>query len=553
MRLRQMRKALPALTLIAPVLPCAAAQAADLPSRRAAPAEYVRVCDAYGSGFFYIPGTETCLRVGGTVVAEYRGYSSSYRMSRNIIGTNNIFGVNTVPTLGGPLVVGGFLPQLLYSNARSSDNSAFSAIGRIELDARTSTPIGALRTFIRLESAFGSSTGAATGALAPNFTNQNVFNLPARETTILNKGFVQFAGLTAGRVQSFFDFYVDNINWEVLRGSNATVGAIAYTYTFSDGFSGSLSIEDNVSRRGIIGSTVGNFNFVGFQNPAVAAAAAQAFGTRFAAVPDGTQVPEIVANLRYDQPWGAVQISGAAHQIRTSIYSNNAVLATPVNGAAGPLGTAIPARSQDDYGYALQIGGQFNLDKLSPDIFSAGDKLWVQAVYERGAVGYVMGNNLSFTGGPVNGNTFYGYGNGGTRTGIGWNFNAYDCIWNAGGHCDKSEGWAVTAAMKHYWTPTLSSGIYGSYLALYYSPASIANLGRGVGAVNTDEYRIGSNLVWTPVKNLNIGGEIMYLQANHHSRPIGLAPDFALMAIGLPSYRGSTGTVEGRLRVQRSF
>ena len=27
--------------------------------------EYVRVCDAYGAGFFYIPGTETCLKIGG--------------------------------------------------------------------------------------------------------------------------------------------------------------------------------------------------------------------------------------------------------------------------------------------------------------------------------------------------------------------------------------------------------------------------------------------------------------------------------------------------------
>ncbi len=28
-------------------------------------AQYVRVCDAYGAGYFYIPGTETCLRVHG--------------------------------------------------------------------------------------------------------------------------------------------------------------------------------------------------------------------------------------------------------------------------------------------------------------------------------------------------------------------------------------------------------------------------------------------------------------------------------------------------------
>ena len=31
------------------------------------PVEYVRVCDAFGTGYFYIPGTETCLKIGGYV------------------------------------------------------------------------------------------------------------------------------------------------------------------------------------------------------------------------------------------------------------------------------------------------------------------------------------------------------------------------------------------------------------------------------------------------------------------------------------------------------
>ena len=31
------------------------------------PAEYVKICDVYGAGYFYIPGTETCLRVGGYI------------------------------------------------------------------------------------------------------------------------------------------------------------------------------------------------------------------------------------------------------------------------------------------------------------------------------------------------------------------------------------------------------------------------------------------------------------------------------------------------------
>ena len=40
------------------------AQAADLPVK-AAPVEYVRICSLYGAGFFYIPGTDTCIKLGG--------------------------------------------------------------------------------------------------------------------------------------------------------------------------------------------------------------------------------------------------------------------------------------------------------------------------------------------------------------------------------------------------------------------------------------------------------------------------------------------------------
>ena len=41
----------------------ASAQAADLPVK-AKPVEYVKVCTLYGAGFFYVPGTDTCLKIG---------------------------------------------------------------------------------------------------------------------------------------------------------------------------------------------------------------------------------------------------------------------------------------------------------------------------------------------------------------------------------------------------------------------------------------------------------------------------------------------------------
>ncbi|MEM1038859.1 MAG: porin [Pseudomonadota bacterium] len=47
------------------------AQAADAPIAEPEPVEYVRVCDMYGSGWFYIPGTETCLSIRGQARVEY--------------------------------------------------------------------------------------------------------------------------------------------------------------------------------------------------------------------------------------------------------------------------------------------------------------------------------------------------------------------------------------------------------------------------------------------------------------------------------------------------
>jgi Porin subfamily len=40
------------------------AQAADMPVK-AKPVQYVEICSLYGDGFYYIPGTDTCLKLGG--------------------------------------------------------------------------------------------------------------------------------------------------------------------------------------------------------------------------------------------------------------------------------------------------------------------------------------------------------------------------------------------------------------------------------------------------------------------------------------------------------
>lgn len=276
----------------------AGAQAADLPSRKAAPVEYVRVCSAYGAGFFFIPGTETCLRVGGRIRAEYLAQE-----------TFNGVGLDT------------------------SDNYGFRARGRLNIDARTATAYGTLRTFIRFEMTVSNgSYGQGVNSTGPQF----VAARGGAGGTVSNfdKGFIQFGPVTAGRAQSFFDFYADTHNYGPIRGSDMTSNLLAYTATFGGGFSATLSLEDRSERQ-----VVGNFTT------------------------GGQTYPDIVGSLNLTQGWGSAQLSGA-------IFERNA--------------QSNLVRGGDDVGFAIQAGVKINLPFLA-----AGDELWLQAAYAEGGISYL--------------------------------------------------------------------------------------------------------------------------------------------------------------------
>lgn len=51
------------------------ARAADAIIVEPEPVEYVRVCDAYGAGWWYIPGTETCIKFSGDVRVQYGAFN----------------------------------------------------------------------------------------------------------------------------------------------------------------------------------------------------------------------------------------------------------------------------------------------------------------------------------------------------------------------------------------------------------------------------------------------------------------------------------------------
>ncbi|WP_181700734.1 porin [Chthonobacter albigriseus] len=123
------------------------AQAADLPGE-AVPAavDYVKVCDAFGAGFFYIPGGDTCLKIGGRVR----------------------FGAASGPA---------------YS-ATGTDNIELFASGRVDFDTRSATEYGTLRTFFRI-------TSDGTG----------------QSDVGIDKAFIQLGYFTGGYAATYFDSF----------------------------------------------------------------------------------------------------------------------------------------------------------------------------------------------------------------------------------------------------------------------------------------------------------------------------------------------------------
>lgn len=95
-----------------------ASQAADLPSRKAAPVEYVRICDSYGTGFYWIPGTDTCLKVGGRV-----RYDISYVPAKNAVAHRS--------TTGNGIVAGNFI------SANAVDTIGDNLRASVTMDSRT--------------------------------------------------------------------------------------------------------------------------------------------------------------------------------------------------------------------------------------------------------------------------------------------------------------------------------------------------------------------------------------------------------------------------------
>jgi Porin subfamily len=357
---------------------------------------------------------------------------------------------------------------------------------------RQQTEYGTLRTYIRFGAANQTPADSGGGTTFVPFWD---------------RAFMQFAGFTVGRSQSFFDLftYGGAYSYHNVRVSGDT-GASGqnlwgYTAQFGNGFSGTLSLEDPINHRaqaGTIDVTTPNFFNFG-----AAFVADSAFDNQAAGV-FGFRVPDIVANLRVDQAWGFAGVSAVLHNASGAYYNfpNNVNNGHP----------------EDKYGWALAGGAKFNL--------AGGDMIGFNVCYAEGDGGRCTNEN---------GWQLYNNSN---SVGLSWNS---DGIFGTGTQIELTRTWSALAAYEHIWNPKWRTAVGGGYVDVKYNAAAtnlilsqtagaatacgvpaagaptltVITLQRGNSCSPSYSYwEAYTRTQWNPVAQLDIGMEVMY---THHN------------------------------------
>ncbi len=485
------------------------AQAADLPVKAKA-VEYVRICSLYGAGFFYIPGTDTCIKLGGYLRADV------------------LFNTNSDDT-GNTSGAGG--AQNRFTNgimARSRED--------LNIDTRTATEYGVVRTYWDATFNWTTDTYAGTGAaglgstvygLLPGTTNgtapNNAGSGAVAQGSLGNYlAFIQFAGFTIGKAISQFSApfvnYPGNIYDGLVGGGGTVTGVNQLTYTaqFGDGISAAISLQEQTAYYQAGVANLGAINTFG-----VVTGGLGTFGLSDYA---GLRAPDIVGTLGVDQAWGSLKGSVAAHDNHAAYYG-----ATEVSG-----------HPSDKWGFAVQGAGSFKTPYTG-----VGDVLNIQFVYTDGATRY----NIQDLAGSAGANTVYGStGLAGAYQSIGFG-SAPDTVFAVGGEQQLIQTWGMRGGFTHNWNPYWNSGIYGAYAAVRYNDNSKVllcgiggvgglvrtALGAGVANCNPD-YNIGQLgfiTRWTPVKNLTFAADVTFTHLDQQMT--GTAILGANNAIGKPA------------------
>jgi len=407
------------------------AAAADLPARTLAPgAQGLAVCNIAGFVGFTIPGSDTCLRIGGYVSTGVSMGSLAKQYGLQFTGT---------PATATPVTLAEITP------VRQRDSFGFPAHAQISFDARSNTPYGPARAYAEL--LFNDNSGFETTV----------------NGGVLNFGYIEWAGLTAGKAPSFFSYLAGGPAWYDFYSPDRFNGnqpvLFAYTATFGP-VGATLSLEDN------IGAQVNN-TINGVASNAY-------FGNRF---------PDLIGALRYEQTWGSAQLSGALHN-------------THVTGVSGD--------STNRWGGAVLGGVTVNLPT------GGGDHLALQGVYTHGALGYSGLNNTAWS--P--------FDQGLNLNGNGAIFQLTDALNYDTGQWAIPSTWTIAALARHYFTPQFSLTPLAAYASVSYSGSPIMISQRATSWV------LGATANYAPVAHLGVSLGAIYqsTQQNAPANYVGPQP-----------------------------
>lgn len=448
----------------------AGAQAADLPVKAKA-IEYVKICSLYGAGFYYIPGTDTCIKLGGYLRAE------------TVFATNGVYDAAN----GG---VGG-------AHNRLSNYYTTRSRGDLSFDTRTATEYGVVRTY--LDAAFtwtaggysGAGTTAVNGATSysGNAVGASGSGSVAGGSLGIYFAFIQFAGFTFGKAASQFSTPWTNYpgnTFDGLPGGGGydAVNQVTYTADFGQGITASFSAQDQVANY-----TTNIWNVSG------ATAAGLATGAYGANDIGATRAPDLVAMLRVDQVWGLFQAAVAAHDNHAAYYG--------VDETTGHPG--------DKWGWAGSLALSI---KNIPT--GKGDSINIQGVYTNGASRYnfqdYMSTAYAIYGGTGLPGAYQSLGIGGVS----------DSVFITGAGQQLTTTYGFNGAYNHNWDPNWTTSLYGAWAAVRYNGTAkgyicgavvgALALSSGVGGCNPDlNYAVvGVATYWTPVKNLSFTADLAY-------------------------------------------
>jgi hypothetical protein len=169
------------------------------------PMEYVRVCDTYGAGFYYIPGTETCLKVSGYM---------RYDIGAGYSGFNDVWDKDD----------GGYDEDTYKKRARFA----------LRVDARSETELGTLRAYSQIN--FQADTevdGDGDTYMVDEF--------------VINHAYLELGGFRAGKTDSLFSTFTGYSSGVANDGlvpyGPFDTNQLAYTFTGGNGFSAAVALE----------------------------------------------------------------------------------------------------------------------------------------------------------------------------------------------------------------------------------------------------------------------------------------------------------------------